>query len=113
MTYLWAFMPVLFYPSVLFLLSFESVQRHAIYVHAVNWPLFAAYTSPEHYGFEPNSWHTVRLPTSDGTFIGVTHMSSSIPRANRPTIRQYGCAYLYRSHTYFEQCAFMGTLVIA
>ena len=51
MTYLWAVIPVLFYPSVLFLLSFESVQRHAIYVHAVNWPLFASYTSPEYYGF--------------------------------------------------------------
>lgn len=79
---LFALVPALLYPFLLLLLSFEHIQRHAIYMASINWPLFARYDQSEYYGFEAGTWSKFLLPTPDGAQIGVTYMKTTVPSAS-------------------------------
>ncbi|KAH8114545.1 alpha/beta-hydrolase [Phellopilus nigrolimitatus] len=58
------------YLAFLTLLTLSYFQRHAIYLHAVRWPLFADLTDPVRYGLSPSRSLNVQLKTRDGLRLG-------------------------------------------
>ncbi|EJD50369.1 alpha/beta-hydrolase [Auricularia subglabra TFB-10046 SS5] len=59
-----------FYASVLVLLAFPTIQRHAIYLHAIRIPFGAQLDKPHLYGLAPHRALDVSLTTSDGLRLG-------------------------------------------
>ncbi|KZS90437.1 alpha/beta-hydrolase [Sistotremastrum niveocremeum HHB9708] len=51
------------YVACLILLTVPWIQRHVLYLHAVRWPLFADFETPEKYGMAPGKTIPLRIPT--------------------------------------------------
>ncbi|EIN12401.1 alpha/beta-hydrolase [Punctularia strigosozonata HHB-11173 SS5] len=73
--FIWRAQKVFLYLGVLYALLLVALtiplfQLHAVYLHALKFPLFADFNTPEKYGFAPHKTHNLRLTASDNTTIG-------------------------------------------
>ncbi|KAH7100862.1 alpha/beta-hydrolase [Auriculariales sp. MPI-PUGE-AT-0066] len=60
----------LFYVTVIGLLAVPWFQRHAIYMHAFNFPFGAKFDQPHLYGLAPNRATNLNLTAADGVRLG-------------------------------------------
>ncbi|KAG8987450.1 hypothetical protein FRB90_003333, partial [Tulasnella sp. 427] len=79
--FLWRAQRVFLYIGIAYvagasLLLFPFFQRHVVFMHCVQWPLFAEFDSPHYYGLAPFKAVNLKLPTPDNVNIGVWYVLS-------------------------------------
>ncbi|KAF7296482.1 AB hydrolase-1 domain-containing protein [Mycena chlorophos] len=60
----------LVYGALVVLLAIPYFQSHALFLHALKFPLFAQFDKPELYGLAPNKTANIYIPTNENQTIG-------------------------------------------
>jgi abhydrolase domain-containing protein 12 len=63
------------------------VQKHFVFLHAINFPFFADFDTPEKYGLAPAKTRNLRLEGADGNYLGAWHvLPDAVYRSQVPSL---------------------------